>query len=375
MKISIVGAGNAGCLTALHYSYYLQNEGIENAEIELVYDPTVLPERVGQATLLTPLTLLWGVNGFNWYDNNINATMKSGILYEGWGKKNEKIYHSFPPSSMAMHYCPSEMQKSILDSGLFKVIEDEIDPKDVDADYVFDCRGKPEDFSDYIELKNPTNACILAKPNWDTTKALWSRHVATPDGWTFVIPTHSFSPSHDYCVGYCYNSDITSREDAEKNCLELFDVEITKHTNYKNYIAKNPVIDDRIILNGNKLFFLEPMESSSTEGYLTWARWTYDAIIKRKRSLGEVEKCIRKYIDQLQNFILWHYQAGSKYDTPFWKYAKQFKFKDPEFNLMLKGSRKAEKFYQVFRDEYATKQYAQWHTYSFKNWDDGIGFL
>jgi len=42
---------------------------------------------------------------------------------------------------------------------------------------------------------------------------------------------------------------------------------------------------------------------------------------------------------------------------------------------MLKGSRKAEKFYQVFRDEYATKQYAQWHTYSFKNWDDGIGFL
>ena len=36
MKISIVGAGNAGCLTALHYSYYLQNEGSENAEIELV---------------------------------------------------------------------------------------------------------------------------------------------------------------------------------------------------------------------------------------------------------------------------------------------------------------------------------------------------
>ena len=34
MKISIVGAGNAGCFTALHYSYYLQNDGIENAEIE-----------------------------------------------------------------------------------------------------------------------------------------------------------------------------------------------------------------------------------------------------------------------------------------------------------------------------------------------------
>ena len=49
---------------------------------------------------------------------------------------------------MAMHYCPWEMQKSILNSGHFKVTEGDIDPKDVDADYVFDCRGKPKDFED-----------------------------------------------------------------------------------------------------------------------------------------------------------------------------------------------------------------------------------
>ena len=54
-----------------------------------------------------------------------------------------------------MHFCPSEMQRAILDSGWFKVIEDDVDPKDVDADYVFDCRGKPEDLSDYDELNNP----------------------------------------------------------------------------------------------------------------------------------------------------------------------------------------------------------------------------
>ena len=89
--------------------------------------------------------------------------------------------------------------------------EGEVDPKDIDADYVFDCRGKPKDLTNYDELKNPINAAILAKPNWDTSEANWSRHVATPDGWTFVIPAKENSPSRSGAVGYCYNSDITSQ--------------------------------------------------------------------------------------------------------------------------------------------------------------------
>ena len=63
---------------------------------------------------------------------------------------------------MAMHYCPWEMQKSILETGHFKVTEGEVDPKDVDADYVFDCRGKPKDYTDYDELQHPINAVFLA---------------------------------------------------------------------------------------------------------------------------------------------------------------------------------------------------------------------
>ena len=207
---------------------------------------------------------MWAATGLNWYNNPMHATFKSGILYEGWGKKNDKVFHDFPLDSMAMHFCPWEMQRYVLESGLFKVTEGEVDPKDIDADYVFDCRGKPKDFSDYEELINPTNACILGSPKWNTTEALWSRHVATPDGWTFVIPTHTTSPSNDYCVGYCYNSNITSKEDAEKNMLEMFDVEIIKHVSYNNYVAKEPIVDGRIFKNGNRLFFLEPLESSST---------------------------------------------------------------------------------------------------------------
>ena len=362
MKVSVVGGGNGGVFTALYLAHY-----VDGVEVELIYNPEIPPERVGQATLLDPPNMLWAAGRFNWYDNPIHATFKSGILYEGFGKVNDKVFHDFPSNRMAMHYCPWEMQNYVLNSGIFKVIEGDVDPKYVDADYVFDCRGKPDDFSKYDQLINPTNACLLGKPNWNTVEALWSRHVATPDGWTFVIPTHSESPSHDYCVGYCYNSSITSKEEAEKNMLEMFDVEVTKHVNYNNYVAKNILVDNRIILNGNRLFFIEPMESSSTQMYIEVARYfaTYGT--------QNINYHAHDYIKHVQNFILWHYQFGSKYDTPFWDYAKKLKFFDSEFDCILrdvKGCEWDDIHQHLFTNP--SPSYGQWTPYAFKLWYDGM---
>ena len=370
-KVSIVGGGNAGCITALYLSWYKKE-----LEVELIYNPDVPCERVGQASVLDPPKLLWAATGFNWYNNPIHATFKSGILYEGWGQYNEKLFHGFPAHSMAMHYCPWEMQKHVLNSGHFKVTEGDVDPKDVDADYVFDCRGKPKDFSDYDDLINPTNAAILAKPNWDTTKAFWSRHVATPDGWTFIIPTHSESPSHDYCVGYCYNSNITSKEDAESNLSSMFDVEIKKHLKFKNYLAKNPIVDDRIFLNGNRLFFLEPLESSSVQAYVECARFFVDYIITKKESIEQAACSAKQYIRQLQNFVLWHYQFGAKYDTPFWDYATKLSFKDKTFDAMVEYCLQTSKR-DILPKSYGgmtseLSQYGQWPANSFKVWYEGM---
>jgi len=365
-KISVVGGGNAGVFTALYYAWKGKNLDFE---VDLIYNPEISPERVGQATLLDPPRMLWSATGFDWYHNQINATFKSGILYEGWGKKNDKVFHNFPPDKMAMHYCPWEMQRHVLNSGWFKVTEGDVDPKDIDSDLVFDCRGKPDDYSDYDELINPTNACILGKPNWDTSKAFWSRHVATPDGWTFIIPTHTTSPSNDYCVGYCYNSNITSKEDAEKNMLEMFDVEVTKHVNYRNYMVKNAVIDDRIVLNGNRLFFIEPMESSSTQTYIEVAQYVY------KYGCKNLSNIVREYIKHTQNFILWHYNCGSKYDTPFWDYAKSLTFNDPDFDSMLDLSIKSSNNEIIDMANHSIPgecQYGQWNPYSFKLWYDGM---
>lgn len=368
MKIAVVGAGNAGSFTALHYAYF-SNWVDKPLEVELFYNPKTPPERVGQATTLDAPHILWATTGFNWYNNKINATFKTGILYEGWGKKNDEIFHPFPADRLAMHYCPWEMQKSILDSGRFKVTEGEIDPKNVDADYVFDCRGTPTDFSNYDILEHPINAVILGKPNWDTSKIFWSRHVATPDGWTFVIPTAKTSPSNKYCVGYCYNSSITSRAEAESNFKKMFDVEITKQINFKNYVAKNPIVDKRIFLNGNRLFFLEPLESSSTQTYLNWSHDVFRYLIEDTDfTLDDITKRSRKYINQVHNFVLWHYQYGSKYDTPFWDFAKTIPTTDPELQSYIETVR-GQNDIEVLKP---AQPYGQWGPFSFKSWDEGV---
>ena len=60
MKISIVGGGNAGVFTALYFAWYGKDE------VELIYNPEIPPERVGQATLLDPPRMLWNSTGFDW---------------------------------------------------------------------------------------------------------------------------------------------------------------------------------------------------------------------------------------------------------------------------------------------------------------------
>jgi len=368
MKISIVGGGNAGCFTALYLSWYKSSH---NIEVELIHNPDVPPVTVGQGTLPGALKILHNTTRFNWYNNKIHATPKTGFLYEDWGKVNDKVFHPFPADRMSMHFCPCELQNHIINSGRFKVVEDDVDPKDVDADYVFDARGTPSDITGYIKLINPINSVILGRPKWDSMD-LWTRSVATPDGWTFVIPMDPSSPSYDGAIGYLYNNEITNIEDAENNFRELFDVEVTRHLIFDSYVTRNPVVDNRIISQGNRLFFLEPLEATAVESYLYWSKAILYAITNRI-PLSKLSNHITEYIRRVQNFILWHYQFGSKYDTPFWEYAKSLSFVDSEFNRFLETSINMDWDEAINIDNIDDKSlYAQWTAFSCKYWYEGM---
>ena len=314
MKITIVGAGNAGCWTALFFSHYAK----DIAEIEVIHDPSIEPVPVGQATVKGPVKLLSKTLGLNWYENKMKLTPKLGVLYENWGKLNKEYFHPIGGlDDIAMHYEPRELQNQILNSRLFTCKEEYVDEvNNIDTDYVIDCRGAPLDFSDYSQLTNPVNSCLVGRREGPESTANWSKHVATPDGWTFVIPNADQTST----FGYLYNEHVSEDAAAEANFKSLFSIEtsIVRKLKFRNYLSNNPIIDERIILSGNKLFFLEPLESTAISTYLEWARFIHMWIIQKQASASECTKMIKRHIRQQEAFVLWHYMFGSTYESKFW---------------------------------------------------------
>jgi len=369
-KITFIGKGNAGLFGALHFSYY------SNAEVELIYDPNIPAEKVGQATVLEAPQLLWKSLGLNWYDNPISATPKLGILYENWGTKKEKFMHPFDFGATAIHYSPKKLQDYIINSGKFKVTEGNAEPKDIDSDFIFDCRGKlPNEDKEYDFLRSPLNAVILGQGDTCDPKQMWTRAVATPDGWTFVIPNTTNTTSY----GYLYNDKITSFEKASKNFNKLFNLakqniylnEKADNFKFKSYIAKEP-IRDNVILSGNRLFFLEPLESTGVQAYLTWYRLCYDYIFLGAKKEEVVNK-FKTNVQALENFILWHYQFGSKYKTKFWKEAAKYKINCSTFKDIVKYcSIHTFDYLRDLRQPFNSSVYGQFSPLDFKYWIDGV---
>ena len=202
MKIAIIGAGNAGCVTALHYNYFLG----KSCEIDIYHSLDTHPiERVGQGTLTSITELFSDTLKINWYNNPIGATIKTGVLYENWGVKNDKIFHDFNMSDMGIHFVPQKLSQLVLHSGKFNSIEKEIiDPeKEIDADIIFDCRGRHNrKKEEYDKLINPLNSVLLCKKSGKDDDLIYTRCVATPNGWTFVIPNID-----SVSYGYLYNNE------------------------------------------------------------------------------------------------------------------------------------------------------------------------
>jgi tryptophan halogenase len=375
MKITVLGRGNAGCLTALHYYYYGKLNNL-NLEIELIHDSKIPTLTVGQATIPHLPHFIWESLGINFYNSKqtIKSTIKSGILYENWGKINDNFFHGFPLGTYALHYDTQEIQNYILQKGLFNVkISDEhiIDYNKIDSDYIFDCRGYPKNYENYESLINPLNAVVCSNIDKVESDTHWTRAVATPDGWCFYIPLHN-----TVSLGYMYNSNITTKETAINNFKNIFKIEdIREEFPFKQYIAKQPIIDDRIILNGNMLFFLEPLESTSVATYDQWNRFTWDWIIEKKITSNQACTLIKEYTQKIQNFILYHYAFGSKYDTPFWSFAKNMTncIKDKEFYNILEYSKNHSDF-SIRNIDYMDNGniYGQWKPWNIKFWYDSM---
>jgi len=369
MKVVIIGRGNAGCISAMHLAYY-SNFINTKIEINLIYDSKIPPVPTGQGTTLDFSDLLYDTFDLN-YINKFPTTTKTGIMYENFGKKNKNIFHPFPVGRYALHLEPKQFQNFVC-SNLrikFKEIDENIqDYKTIDADYIIDCRGTPTNLNKYDKLVNPLNCALLATLPKKNNDVKYTRSIAHKNGWCFYIPLPDKTS-----LGYIFNDKITTLKEAEKDFKKMFNIEtINKIFPFKQYVSKNPIIDNRVLLNGNKLFFLEPLEATAMAGYIKSIRFYFDYMFNDTTKETTITG-IRDYIFKVQNFILWHYSEGSTYNSKFWKYAKllwkKHDKKDVENIVKIIKNMSHTDIVKSIKSNF---QYAQWKEWSFKNWLSGI---
>mgnify|MGYP003125499669 CR=1 FL=1 len=363
MKITILGRGNAGCISAMHLAYY--RKFIDSkVEIDLIYDSKIPPVPTGQGTALDfPFKLFenFGSDILNIFPH----TIKSGIMYENWNKKNKKFFHPFPVGSYGLHIEPKAFQDYVC-SNLkvnFKEKDENIENYDeIDSDYIIDCRGKPKSLDKYNKLVNPLNCALLSELPAKENDVKWTKATAHPNGWCFYIPLPTKTS-----LGYLFNSNITSIEEAEKNFKEIFGVKkINKVFPFNQYIAKEPIIDRRILLNGNKLFFLEPLEATAMASYNFTIKCYFEYIFYGANTMTTKLKII-DYVNKVQNFILWQYKNNTSYDSEFWKYASKLYKKHDKDDIekmlaIIKDMSEEDNRKSIKDNDY----YAQWQKWNFK---------
>ncbi len=336
MSIAVLGIGTAGITSLSHCLSFLSDDW----SVISISDPQTPILGIGESTTIAiPKNLYHGTKFSLFRDNEyLDATIKHGVKYTEW-RKHDIFSHIIPPS-YGIHFNNFKLKDFAFDrfkkiwKDKFKSIQGRIteiksekngvklivDDSDLHFDYVIDCRGYPENYSDYIVSEYiPVNHCLvnmIPEPgNWT-----WTYHTAHRNGWMFGIPLQSRQG-----WGYLYNDTITEKEDAIDDIAQRFnrrpdDLQL-REFKFKNYYSKQ-FLSGRILKNGNRALFFEPIEALSGFFYDQVMRHFFDF-------LNEVstEKQINRYLyslaQDMEAFVCYIYHGGSIHDSPFWTATKQ----------------------------------------------------
>lgn len=321
-RIAIIGRGTAGSQAVIHYLNHMPD-----CEIQWYFDSNRAPQSVGEGSTLTlPINLFQNIN-FSYSDlDKIDSTVKLGIYKSNWGKTNKNFFHQFPPPGIGLHFNATSLQNYILDLVKDKVyiFEKNTSEINIDADYIMDCSGKPEEYdkfnkSEYI----PVNSAYITQCYWEYPKFQYTLTIARPYGWVFGIPLRNRCS-----IGYIYNKNINTLDEIKEDVKQIFKKydlipsDDTNSINFENYYRKqNYDYDGRIVYNGNSSFFLEPLEATSIS--------VMDFIQRSTLKIWKNSECpeihnlkYKKFLFEIEVIIMMHYFSGSKYDTEFWRYAQ-----------------------------------------------------
>jgi len=334
-NIAVLGIGTAGLMSLAHCLAYLSKD----SKVISIYDPDTPILGIGESTTVAlPETLFHGADFTLMHDaEELDATLKQGVRYVDW--RENDFYSKIIPPAHAIHFNNFKLKEfcflrfnSIWRDKFVeqpaKVLEligkkDKVIIKtstsEIVCDYVIDCRGWPEDYTEFEILYTiPVNHCLvnmIPKPgDWNYTY-----HVAHRNGWMFGIPLKTRQG-----WGYLYNDQITDRQDALEDIADRFQTNINdlnlREFTFKNYRAKK-FLHNRILKNGNRALFYEPLEALSTHFYQQVLRYFFDYLWE-KNTEDQINKFLYDLAVDTELFICYVYHGGSKYDSKFWNIVK-----------------------------------------------------
>ncbi len=336
MKIAVLGVGTAGLTSLAHCLAHLS----DNWTVYSISDPETPILGIGESTTpMIPGQLFNGARFTLMQDSDeLDATVKYGVKYVGWRKHD--FYSNILPPNHAIHFNNFKLKEfcfkrfnerwkdkfSTIHGKIISVVNGnnevlvKVNEDLYKFDYVIDSRGYPEDYSEYVVSNAiPVNHCLVHTVN-EPGNWTWTYHVAHRNGWMFGIPLKTRQG-----WGYLYNDTITEKEEAIADIAERFRVSESdlklREFKFKTYYAKK-FIDGRIVKNGNRALFFEPMEALSGNFYGTLMR-SFISYLDGTINEDHFNTSLTHEAQDIENFICFMYHGGSTYDSKFWNITKE----------------------------------------------------
>ena len=355
-KIAVVGRGTAGALAAASVTRLHPDA---DHELHHIYDSRIPVIGVGEGSWPSLVQELQQLTNLphETVQQRLNGTRKYGVAFEGWGRRNRNFTHYFTPQQVSYAYhLSADFMGELLDEGTrarhidARVLnitrvdggaEVEFEDRPPERyDLVFDARGFPRELhtDEHIDISFiPTNTAVIrrcpaiieAERDGPVVRHTYTRAVARPHGWVFVIPLTVHTS-----YGYIFNRDLTSQQEVESDFdafLEsdgVSEFEQRAVIPFPNFVHRQ-IFDGAIARVGNAAAFMEPLEATA----IVSAQLQIGMVlqIRLNRPLEHLERdapVVNRFL--ISNmlcyglFVGWHYSCGSIYDSEFWRHAREY---------------------------------------------------
>jgi tryptophan 7-halogenase len=185
--------------------------------------------------------------------------------------------------------------------------------------------GEPfEDWSQWL----PCDRAVAMPCRTETALTPYTSAIAMPAGWRWRIPLQ-----HRTGNGYVYSSDFTSDDEARAALVGAVEGEAIAEPRVLRFKAgrrKRSWVRNCVAV-GLASGFLEPLESTSI--YLIQAAVSTLVELFPERNISpldrdEFNRLIDLEYDRIRDFLILHYHATERSDTPFWDYVRTMKVPD-----------------------------------------------